>query len=57
MTRSVKKLLNEAKIPPDKRAVLPIFCDDEGILWVPGFPVRDNNAAGERQITLVCFSL
>ena len=30
MTRSVKKILNEAKIPPEKRAVLPIFCDENG---------------------------
>jgi tRNA(Ile)-lysidine synthetase-like protein len=57
MTRSVKKLLNEAKIPPEKRAVLPVFCDDAGIFWLPGFPVRDGCAAGEKQMTLVCFSL
>ena len=57
MTRSVKKLLNEAKIPPEKRAVLPVFCDDAGIFWIPGFPVRDGGAAGEKQMTLVCFSL
>ena len=57
MTRSVKKLLNEAKIPPEKRAVLPIFCDENGIFWIPGFPGRDGDAAGENQITLVCFSL
>lgn len=57
MTRSVKKLLNEAKIPPEKRAVLPVFCDDNGIFWIPGFPVRDGNAQGAKQMTLVCFSL
>ncbi len=57
MTRSVKKLLNEAKIPPEKRAVLPIFCDDAGILWIPGFPVRDGVSTGGTQAFLACFSL
>ena len=57
MTRSVKKLLNEAKIPPETRAVLPVFCDENGIFWIPGFPVRDGGATGEKQMTLVCFSL
>lgn len=41
MTRVVKKMLNEAKIPPAERARLPVFCDDGGVLWVPGLPYRD----------------
>ena len=57
MTRSVKKLLNEAKIPPDKRATLPVICDDAGILWIPGFPVRDGDPRGGNQAFLACFSL
>lgn len=57
MTRSVKKLLNEAKIPPEKRAVLPVFCDDAGIFWIPGFPARDGRGTDKKQMTLVCFSL
>ncbi len=44
MTRSVKTLLNGAKIPPEERGRLPILCDDAGILWIPGFPPRDADA-------------
>lgn len=48
MTKRVKKLLNEAKIDPDRRARLPILTDDEGILWIPGVAVRDSEKdAGE----------
>ena len=57
MTRRVKKLLNEAKIPPEQRAGLPIVCDETGILWIPGFPVRDGVSAGGAQAFLACFSL
>lgn len=45
MTRSVKTLLNGAKIPPQERGRLPVLCDEAGILWIPGFPVRDADAA------------
>lgn len=44
MTRSVKKLLNAAGIPPEARGCLPVVCDDAGILWIPGFPPRDADA-------------
>ncbi len=42
MTKKVKKMLNEAKIPLDDRKTLPMFCDKDGIFWIPGFPVRDD---------------
>ena len=41
MTRKVKKLLSDKKLTLDERAYLPILCDDEGIVWIPGFPPRD----------------
>jgi tRNA(Ile)-lysidine synthase len=40
-THSLKKLLNERRVPPELRPHLPILCDDEGILWVPFCPVRE----------------
>lgn len=43
MTRKVKKLFNDKKIPADKRDQIPIFCDGNGILWIPGFGVRNDN--------------
>jgi len=39
--RKVKKLLQSDKLTEAEKEVLPIFCDGEGILWVPGHGVRD----------------
>ena len=55
MTRCVKKLLNAAKIPPDKRSRLPIVCDGDGILWIPGLPVRDGATQSDLS-DQVCFA-
>ena len=41
MTRRLKKLYNDHKLSPAERERLPIFCDSEGIVWVPGFAVAD----------------
>ncbi|NLK39933.1 MAG: tRNA lysidine(34) synthetase TilS [Clostridiales bacterium] len=41
-TRKLKKLFNDAKIPLAKRDNLPVLCDESGIVWVPGFGVRDD---------------
>lgn len=42
ITKKVKKMLNEAKIPLSQRDALPFLCDNSGIIWIPGFPVRDD---------------
>jgi hypoxanthine phosphoribosyltransferase len=41
MTRKVKKLLNSRKLTSREKELYPVVCDDEGILWIPGFPPRD----------------
>ena len=41
MTRKLKKLFNDKSISPQKRDRIPIICDSCGIVWVPGFKVRD----------------
>lgn len=41
MHRSVKKLMCDKKIPLREREVLPIICDDDGILFIPGIGIRD----------------
>ena len=41
MTRKLKKLFNDRKIPPSLRQHVPVVFDDQGILWVPGFGLRD----------------
>ncbi len=59
MTRKVKKLFCDGKIPLGMRSVYPIITDGEGILWIPGFPARDgmtvnDNARGDC-LTVYCF--
>lgn len=42
ITRKLKKLFNDRKIPISKRPLIPVLCDDKGVVWVPGFGVRDD---------------
>lgn len=42
MTRNVKKLLCDRRIPQYERDSIPFICDDNGILWIPGFDVRND---------------
>lgn len=37
VTKTLKKLFNEAKIPPYERDSLPIISDELGVVWVCGF--------------------
>ena len=37
VTKSLKKLFNEAKIDVDMRNSVPVLADDIGVLWVEGF--------------------
>ena len=41
MTRKLKKLYNDRAVPHRVRAVTPVICDREGIVWVPGFKAAD----------------
>lgn len=45
MTRKLKKLFNDRGLGADIRSKIPILCDDEGIVWVPGFPAADRAAS------------
>ncbi len=53
MTRKVKKLFNDKNISKSDRERLPIFCDGEGILFVPTFPVRDGRKSDKKLYILV----
>lgn len=59
MTRRVKKLFSEGKFPQDVRDRIPIIEDGEGIVWIPGFPVRDGLRPkdGEEIAEIFCFKL
>lgn len=41
MTHSLKKLFNSRKIPVEERSHIPLVCDEEGIVWIPGFAPAD----------------
>lgn len=40
VNRTVKKLLCDSGLTVAERDALPLICDDDGILWIPGFPPR-----------------
>ena len=58
MTRSVKKLLNSAKLSAGEKETLPFLCDEKGIIWIPGFPVRDSAKTDSRDqiLNIIYFS-
>lgn len=47
MTRKLKKLFSDRKIPKSKRNLIPVICDDFGVVCVPGFGVRDDGGKRE----------
>jgi tRNA(Ile)-lysidine synthase len=57
MNRKVKKLFSDRKMSERERRFTPIFTDDAGIVWIPGFPPRDGvesrSACGDL-ITVTC---
>ena len=56
LSRRVKTLFSDRKLPPDIRVRLPLLEDGGGILWIPGFPPRDGSRwTGEgRALVLAC---
>ena len=50
MTHKVKKLFCDNKIPRSKRGLIPLLCDDNGVVWVPGFGVRDDNIPKDQRV-------
>ncbi len=55
VTHKLKKVFNDRDIPPYQRSLIPILCDSEGIVFVPGLSVRDN-AKGDDKSSLIKIS-
>ena len=53
MTRKVKKLLWQSGLSPKARDSLPILCDEKGIVWLPGFPPREDMVPGDGEETAI----
>lgn len=41
MSKDVRKLFSEKRIPIEKRASYPLICDESGVLYIPNIAVRD----------------
>ena len=50
MTHKLKKLFNDRKIPKSKRDLIPILCDDRGVVYVPGFGARDDSPTEKKPL-------
>jgi len=44
ITRKLKKLFSDRKIPASLRDRIPVLCDEKGPLWLPGYGVREDKA-------------
>ena len=47
MTKKVRKLLQEDKLTLREKNQRPVFCDEMGVCWLPGHPVRDDLRAAD----------
>lgn len=54
MTRSLRRVFCDRKLTAAQKDSIPVVCDGDGILWVPGLPPRDGTrpCSGEEIITL-----
>ena len=56
MTRKIKKLCNDRKLTMSERQRIPVFCDDEGVIWFPGSPPADRvKPEGDDFVSLVYY--
>ncbi len=55
MTHKLKKLFQDRSIPKSRRADVPVFVDNEGIIWVPGFGKRSFDS--ERGVSYVAIAV
>ena len=50
--RDLRKLMNEKKLPPERRSEIPVVSDDNGVLFVPYIGIRDGAFAGSHNICI-----
>lgn len=48
VTKTLKKLFIEENVPKEKRDLIPVIADDNGIVWAFGFGVNKRNAKTEK---------
>ncbi len=52
-TKSFKKLFNEAKTERSLRDILPVLCDEKGVVWLCGFGVDERCAVTEESRSII----
>ena len=57
VTKTLKKLFIEENIPKEKRDLIPVISDDNGVVWVSGFGVNKNNAVKEDTKNILSISV
>ena len=53
MTRKLKKLFNDKNVPPSERGNVPVIFDEKGIVFIPGYAIRDG-AKGNKLHLAIC---
>ena len=55
MTHKLKKLFNDRKFSLNDKLCYPVLCDDKGVVWAPGFGVRDDGVESKNRKDLFIF--
>lgn len=53
MTHSLKKLFCARHIPVEQRSRVPLFCDEDGIVWIPEFLPTDRVRADKNEENII----
>lgn len=53
MTHKLKKVFNDRNIPTFERSRIPVVCDGQGIVWVPGLPPRDGDNKDNKKVSMI----
>ena len=53
--KKLKKLYCEKKLTLEERASLPVFCDQDGIVWIPNIALRDGENKKDNLVEVTFF--
>ena len=56
MTKRLKRILSDRHIPSHKRSLIPVICDDLGVLAIPGIVARDGAFDKKGKIIITTYS-
>ena len=56
-SKKLSRLMIDAKIPKRKRGAIPLLCDKNGIIWVPGIGLAERVTPGELTVDALKLSI